>query len=109
MPAEVTQEEFNRLCAEIDRADLLQEEKKYAVISFGYSDKYVLPHDSALVMMKAFEHAEILTRGDRSYDTPHYITAMTQKTSPTIQLMSETEYLNIKMSDLLGVTIKNEK
>jgi len=72
----------------------------YIVVEFGYSHSYVLPFSEGKTLLSALEHAETI---EERYDKPTLIKNIPLGSSPKIRVISQEEYLTIKMDMLLGL------
>jgi hypothetical protein len=85
-------------------ANAKKQTKSYMKIEFGYGLKLVLPHADGIVIMKALEHAE-------EYDyvsegAGHYvIRPLSLSDGPAFKLLTEQQYIDLKMSHLFKVKI----
>ena len=73
----------------------------YIVIEFGYSHSYVLPFSEGKTLLSALEHAESI---EERYDKPTLIKNIPLTNSPKFRVISQEEYLKIKMDMLLGLS-----
>ena len=73
----------------------------YIVIEFGYSQSYVLPFSEGKTLLSALEHAESI---EERYDKPTLIKNIPLANSPKFRVISQEEYLKIKMDMLLGLS-----
>jgi len=90
------------------KTDCLKAIKNFAVVEISYSLKIVLPYDKAIALMETLSQAEVLDRSDvSSYSSDDLvIKPMAINDSPTFKVLSEKEYINYKMSHLLGTKVE---
>lgn len=73
---------------------LLEQKSNYIIIRFGYSQEYVVPYDIGIGMLKLFEHSEILSEG--------VIQPIREEKTVEFKVISQQEYLGLKMSYIIG-------
>ncbi len=84
--------------------ELLTKKDNFIEIQFGYSNKYVLPHSDGIKFMEALRNAEQKITCPSGIYAEYIIVPIDDK--PTSQIISQKEYLDMKMAHLLGVTVK---
>ena len=77
--------------------------ENFMVISMGYSSKLVLPYKAGVALMAALENAEFFK--DSWSDTCQIIPL--ERDSISIGFLSIQEYQQIKIANLLGVSLKD--
>jgi len=88
------------------KAELLKKKSNYIVITFEYGKTYVFPFEAGMQLIAAFENAEFVDRSD--YQN-HIIKDVSVESSIETKIMSQQEYLDYKMSGLLGVNVGKEE
>ena len=79
--------------------------ENYMVIQLSYSTKLVLTYKAGLAFMAALENAEVFK--DSYTDRGHIIPL--ERDSITGHLMSSTEYTQIKIANILNVSLEDVK
>ena len=78
----------------------LKRKKRYVIITFGYNNKLILPHDEGIAIMDALANAEVIKFSGSNNIEINPVDADTDY--PSITFMSEAQYLEAKMKQLLG-------
>ena len=84
------------------KKELLAKKDSYLVINFAYNDDYVFPYDDGIKFMESLVNVEKLDHTKFGYDNETII-PMT-KTDYTFKIISQEEYLVMKMAHILGVS-----
>lgn len=82
--------------------ELLTKKEGFLCISFGYSQEYVFPYKDGLKIMALWKHAEKIDTDDLSSPV---ITPIRHDRTPEIKMISQQEYLSMKMTKLMGTKI----
>lgn len=77
--------------------------ENFMVISMGYDSKLILPHKAGVALMAALENAELFK--DSWSDKCRIIPL--ERNSISIEFLSTQEYHQIKIANLLGVSLKD--
>jgi len=87
------------------RAELLKLAENFVTIKFDYGREYVFPYPEGIALMELFRHAEQLDTTDYENNT---ITPINSDNAPILKPLSQKEYIDKKMSHILGVSVKGE-
>lgn len=95
------QEALKRLREPSERKKLLERRDNYVQVEFGYDCTVVLPRKNFILLCEALEGAEL-------YKAPYGEEPQILPINDRIKssFMSEKEYLDIKMAELLEVSVK---
>lgn len=87
--------------------EILEErEPQMMVLEFGYSKKYVLPHENGMAILDLLNKCEVL---HEEYSKPHRIEPIDMKESFRISVMGISEYKRIKLEQLVFGDNYNDK
>jgi hypothetical protein len=89
---------------ETAKAACLKKTDTYVKLEFNYN-RVVVPHGDALKILDALKNAE---QYDYSNDAGlQVITPINHSSHPVMSVMSQQEYLDLKMTNLFGIKIQN--
>ncbi len=80
------------------KTQILKKQENYSVVKFDWGKEYIFPYEAGIALMELFKLAEQLK--------DHTIIPILYEQSPILSVMSQTEYLDKKMSHILGVEVK---
>ncbi len=86
----------------VTKKDIAYRPDNHMVIRFGYNSVYVVDYKLGLILMESLLTAEELNTTDYDNNT---IIPIRKENKPTFEIMSHREYVNKKMSNLLGVKV----
>lgn len=84
------------------KKDLINPPKNYLLVTFGYNQKYILPYEAGIKMMSCLEVCEAYNTDD--YHNPK-ITPVDSSDGFDMKVMSQEEYLKLKMAHLLQIDV----
>jgi len=87
--------------------ELLAQRTNFAIVNFGYDNRFVMPQKQALALLAAMEGAELMADSQYTSTTETDIKGITDIPAKTItvEVIPEQRYLNTKMAKLLGTSI----
>lgn len=85
--------------------DALVQKNNYMQIEYGWGNIYILPYLDGVAIQKHLINAESLNTDEYSF---HKITPIVKDNSPKFTVISQQDYLKLKMRTLLKLTAPEE-
>lgn len=89
-------------------AELLKPTSNFAIIKFDYGREFVLPTKNVATILELFDSAEVISAHspDDGGDSYRVVRPVGRHESLEIKQLSKREYLDCKMSHLMGTKVK---